>query len=48
MKKPTKKLRKLLNWYKNEIVIRPYTQEDSRILDCIEIIIERLTNEKHP
>ena len=48
MKKPTKKLRKLLNWYKNELIKKPYTNGNSEIVDCIEIIIERLNNDKHP
>ena len=48
MKKPKKLLRKLLANYKDELVKKPYTNGNSEIVDCIEIIIERLNNDKHP
>ena len=48
MKKPRKLLRKLLARYKEELVKKPYTNGNSEIVDCIEIIIERISNANNP
>lgn len=47
MEKPRKLLRKLLANYKEGLVKKPYTSGNSEVVDCIEIIIERLSNDKH-
>lgn len=48
MKKTKKKLRKLLAQYKDTLVKNPYTQGNSEIVDCIDVIIERISNDIHP
>ena len=44
MKKPTKKLRKLLAWYKGELLKKPYTPENSNTVELIDTFIERIGN----
>lgn len=46
MKKSKKVLGRLLRQYRDELVAKPYVNGNSEIVDCILIIIERLSNEK--
>ena len=45
MKKSKKLLRKLLADYREKLVKMPYTKERSRLVDCINFILEEGFNE---
>lgn len=47
MSKSKKLLRKLLSKFRDEIVCKPFSKSNSGVVDCIEVIMERLSHEKN-
>jgi len=48
MKKPKKLLRKLLRKYQDELLEKPSTSRISRVMDCIDILLSMLDEDKKP
>lgn len=48
MKKPKKLLRKLLRKYQDELLEKPFTSRISRVMDCIDILLSMLDEDKKP